>query len=1045
MPLFQPSNITPSSFAGVGGGTVAVADNVKITWQVNGNVAMTAYKIDIYSVDNKLIHTSGILINSNPFYPTDGKGNPQYFSYEPNSTWSDFGLTDGNEYNLQITQYWGGLTDNSHSVTQFSQSSFITRTKPTLEIVVNNSTDFMTSGISGVSQLFNAVYSQTQGDSIDWVRWKLRRENIVIDDTGIVNTQVLSYTADNLQSNNIYTIICTIQTENGVQITKESTFNVLYELSQLEGETNFHCIDKASNLLRWGALKENIGDDILGVSNDELYLFEDNQIILGENSNIYWDSKNNEPLVIEPNWSFFWKGSVNFASRYSRETEQLSTEKGLIGVVFNNDGTEFTAWGYNKVYRYTVLSGGRVSSSVVVTPDSSKIVTTVSYSSTGGRCLGGYWGARYEPSPNVTSTKLVDTVVSSSAFYKSPAYSAEILAIGLDGAVNLYRIKENSTVSAAGAKTFSNNGAIIVAFSPSGNHLIAAGTKSVEYLRQYSTTDGLEYSHVGTFINEGIDNGILVFSQDGRFLVCGTTVYSYADTPATITKNAIGNISSSATSCSFSPDGEYLYVSTFKSIEIYKTSENGLVYLGAISTSYYEGVACSPQGNLLVNVGGISRGYIQYNFAKNSNPATILSFGDNSVEYSNGLKFKLGNYEKTIFIGVDNELVLTLINEYTKTVSVSINSSRITVICNNETQTVNIDTDIYTQSQIQSVILIGPQCCEWMSIINGTIDITESFYPTWNNQTKFLTHFDVKTLQAGQLEVSKNTMDIYRENLTNGTFQKVYSCDSEITEIKDFAWIVGEKYNYYGYARLDNAYTNANAFTENPVCRNQPYYLLLATTQDEEQPNVYHVVHYWRFGNNIEAGGISNNNSPNFLENFTGYRLKQPTARKGKRGTLTALLSNVVNGEYKDTTLQMENLYALSECNNPLFLKDMKGNIYMVTVSGAITQTINTKSAYQEVKVSIPWEEIGSADDVSLIQIPTDEGWVDDNSQLAEVRLEVDEETGMLKVVYPYDYNYATTFGLVRPDLYATTKDGVEQADLELVNGAVILNGNSEE
>ena len=71
----------------------------------------------------------------------------------------------------------------------------------------------------------------------------------------------------------------------------------------------------------------------------------------------------------------------------------------------------------------------------------------------------------------------------------------------------------------------------------------------------------------------------------------------------------------------------------------------------------------------------------------------------------------------------------------------------------------------------------------------------------------------------------------------------------------------------------------------------------------------------------------------------------------------------------------MDSLYAASLSSNTFFLKDMKGNIYMVAISAPITQTINTKSNIQEVTVSIPWEEIGSMKNIVLIQTPDDENW----------------------------------------------------------------------
>jgi len=129
MPLFQPSNITPSSFAGIGGGTVAASDNISVSWQLNGNVPMTGFKIDIYQGTSRKGGTGGIIIPyPNKIYPTDKSGNPTYYVYQPDGkTWGDWGVVDGGNYTIQITQYWTSSATNDNFIEQISQSAFVSR------------------------------------------------------------------------------------------------------------------------------------------------------------------------------------------------------------------------------------------------------------------------------------------------------------------------------------------------------------------------------------------------------------------------------------------------------------------------------------------------------------------------------------------------------------------------------------------------------------------------------------------------------------------------------------------------------------------------------------------------------------------------------------------------------------------------------------------------------------------------------------------------------------------------------------------------------
>ena len=1040
MPLFQPSNITPSSFAGVGGGTVAVLDNVKITWQVNGNMAMTAYKIDIFNTNNTLIYTSGILTDNTPFYPTDNKGNPQYFSYEPNVSWGNCGLADGNEYTLQITQYWGGFTDNDHAVIQFSQSAFITRTTPSIAITtLSGETNFST--ISSIFQDFTAVYTQAQNDSIDWVRWQLYQvksgKEVLLDDTKAVNTQVLSYRANNMISGYTYKIVCSIQTENGVQAKTNNEFSVLYEFPVLEGNVQFNCLDKTSNLLKWDELQENVGDDIKGVSNNGNYSFDNGNLVLPKDSTITWNKKNDGNLSIPANWTLFWEGSVDFAANYTRTAGKVDIDgKGIEGAVFSPDGKQLSLFGYSRVVPCSVTE------SRILSLDSqtfSSSVNTVSYCKDGTRFVGGHFGAVYNSKSITTST------VYSSAFNGD---YGNVLALGLKNAVKFSRISNNNAGALFGGTEGDFGEIKHIAFTPDGDYLIAASSTNIIYFYGDGVASYPQYSYAGKILDGGITDGGLTFSKTGQYLICGTGVYTVSEGIKKISLTQIGSISENYNAC-FTPDEKFIIscdADRNADLRIYEIKNNTVQYVGgvyALGTSC-DCVACSPNGNLVFVGGGLSSASTKYFFATNGSQS-IISAGNISVNANNKVNFDVSGYTFSFSVGGENDLILTLLDSYVKEFSFSVNKSSVKFLYSGATQSKTINYSTYPQSAITSIVLSGGQTCAYLYITSGTSTISNNFNPVWDSNTKFLTHFESSSLQAGQLEVSENAMDIYRETVSTGAVTKLYSCSAEMTYLKDFSWRAGNQYNYYGYARLDNAYTATKLFNESVVCRNQPYYLLLATTQDEEQPNVYHVVHYWRFGNNVEAGSVSNNNAPTFLNNFTGYRLKQPTARKGKSGTLTALLSNVANNKYKDTTLQMDNLYALSECNNPLFLKDMKGNIYMVTVSAPITQTINTKSAHQEVRISIPWEEIGAAENVSIIEVPMENGGsVDNDVQISEVRLVVDDETGMLKVIYPDEYNYALTFEFEDPQLYAVMDSSIEGTDIELVNGAVILNENNE-
>lgn len=416
----------------------------------------------------------------------------------------------------------------------------------------------------------------------------------------------------------------------------------------------------------------------------------------------------------------------------------------------------------------------------------------------------------------------------------------------------------------------------------------------------------------------------------------------------------------------------------------------------------------------------------------------LININNNSVlitsEQQNGVVRYLLNYGSYGSIYLPQQL-----NGNNFSLLFGITESELKILLINETNNYLMNETIdYTQESISSLQLIGPQVVDYLYLQSGNISDIDNFTPNWTADTLFYANFSNSqdALQAGTLSTSGEILNsLYRKD-DNGNLTFIGNFPTNITEVKDY-WIKsGESYSYeMFYLSVNSGYSTPTL--SNSVCKRFSAYTLIEAEQDSVNPNTYHVVKVWRFANNISAGSVSNNNAPNWLTNFTPYRLKQPSSRLGKSGTLQALLYNYNLSEnfYQDTTAMMDRLYQASASNNAFFLKDMKGNLYMVGISAPIVQTINTKTKVQEVKVSIPWEEVGDASNVSLIQLPTDEGYSQD--EVFDVIFNVDFTNGMLSVTYPNNY-MGTTFELQNSSLISTTPSGINGADLAIVDGALI-------
>lgn len=240
MALFQPTNIIPNTLSGEGNGTVDVTQPLTVSWQVNGNSPMVAYRIKIMQNDTEstLKLDTGKVSLPSPFFGTDRLGNPRnYTVILPAAQLATAGIINGyvNGYKMTIQQWW----TSDDSIEQTSASFFITRNAPSVTLqIIPYRNDFRQ-----LAHTFEAFYSQAQDDAIEWARWELQifdgAEYLTIDDTGNIYNPGLVYeyyfsklqysysgfipgVNFNPQSGNNaggikYRIRCTVQTENGVQ------------------------------------------------------------------------------------------------------------------------------------------------------------------------------------------------------------------------------------------------------------------------------------------------------------------------------------------------------------------------------------------------------------------------------------------------------------------------------------------------------------------------------------------------------------------------------------------------------------------------------------------------------------------------------------------------------------------------------------------------------------------------------------------------------------------------------------------------------------
>lgn len=306
MALFQPKFVIPDVRSGLGLGVIDAAQPLTVSWRINGASALTAFEITIYQNDTSstLIYSTGRLTDGCPAYGTSSNGDAQIFSYTiPAASLSGAGMANGNEYKLVITQWWSA----NDSIAQSSASVFYTRSAPQLSIAAI--------GTQGVIDkrynTFTGVYSQAQGDILNWFRWQIayadNTQEPFFDTGNISGTMDISCYFDGFFDNSDYEVRLTAQTENGVEAdTGWNAFSVSYGAAATTGTVQASFVSGTDAVLvEWSGIGY-----IPGTANGTYSISEDFVLSLLTGSTVVWNKVSTMDMSFPPPWSIIWRGTL---------------------------------------------------------------------------------------------------------------------------------------------------------------------------------------------------------------------------------------------------------------------------------------------------------------------------------------------------------------------------------------------------------------------------------------------------------------------------------------------------------------------------------------------------------------------------------------------------------------------------------------------------------------------------------------------------------------------------------------------------------------
>ena len=1008
-----------------------------------------------YSVNGTTQYVSFTVANASYFVG----GNTIYFNFSHSAGWVATSDTNSRAitditFSVSETQPSGTQLSGAGAVSsgdtfynqfftaQNSASSFITRTEPTLTI-----TPLTEAPVASATQNFTATYSQAQGDSINTVRWQLYNADDMstpIDDTGEISTSVLSYEYNGLFDGQSYSVICTATTENGVSVSATLNFFVQYEQGTYDGDftAQFLCRENA-NLLKWDSISA-----IPGVNNPTGSATVSNgRLILPENSTVTWSEKidndgETSKLNFQAPWTIVWSGDINqIQAYYAGEVPNLSYEDNYISwSTFNNDGSVLFLGDKRSIYTYsvsgttfeakslehengyscslnpnnTLLAVFDGNEPMIYSVDGADIVflKTIEIHGTGSSSNPGAMGGDFNHIGNIFVAGGDVFSVSSQEF--TYLYSLDSSSLGVTvGGNNLFKFSPDGSLlivyegSFSDCVIFSVSGTEIsplmkldklcrcCTFTPDGKMLIVAGYngcyvysiigEEIQLLYELKK-DGLSFEYVeDVAINQAgnilvIGGGSLggapffqeIFSISGENINWVTSIF----------KNG-AQLDFPTETISFSPNNIFIIGSGSDGVaEIYElnTPDTKIEKLFVVSTN-----------NIYV--------------ARDGQQISMKQINENGEDVILGTTSICGSEN-----GGANQIEVTLTPSAIQVYSF-LNGQYIGM------QETSIS---YSQQTILSAQLQGEQTCNYFTIIDGdgsniAANLTDyTWEPEWDNENytvDLLANFNYG-IDGGTATQTGTGFRIYRRKSDGTENIELATLPSTTLSLRDYGIKSNESYIYDFYVYDANGAFMGVRSTETTPLKRQFKRFSLLSTQYNESDGCYHVVKEYQFSCNIQDMAVSNNSNKSYVQNFTPYPTVFQSTANYASGTLQALIGFVDPKAYKywDSTQLMDELNALSTTTNTLFLKDMKGHLWMVDV-GTVQMTATQKTREMQVTISLPWTEIGAASDVSIIQTPDDEGW-DYGEQVLDVKLDVDVNTGLLYVTYPFPYN-GTAFYLV--------------------------------
>ena len=1037
--LFQPTNITPSSFAGTGGDLVLAGSDMAVTWQVNGTSPMTAYQIVIYSNNSTStqLYSTGKVALASPFYGVDGMGDVHLFTATIGSAaLSGAGIVAGNEdgYKYKITQWWSA----DDYVEQRAENYFIIQNEPGVAID--------TTTITSPSASIAGTWAQSENVGMDWARWiitladpdtNLSTGDVVID-SGKIQTQKLEFSYDGWISGTKYAVQLLYQLQNGYSGSVSTVVTAAWTPSEARATATASLTDGCANALISYPIPtyaEITATPTAASVSDHAFpspltayisLFPDNAVLTlaGLQECRYFgfmacDAADSltEALLTgtgeQPEFTPDWLYLSNWGSGYSElgsiPSGQYANLPELESIVlYRRDGE-------SAVMEKMLSLTGKEN---LLTTDIGKLIDH-------GAAVGNSYRyyAAYNSGGSATQTGEIVSITDGIGAMDAEDITADIEPVqsgsgdpsptnvrpitGWTGA-NIFRTGKNLV----GAPPVSIAAAYGVSFSVNAdNELVLSGTATAT-ASPYASSQVASYSDMplgpfpaGTYTITargfvGTDsNDRVIFSalaKDGTAVVSSSRISgpygSAADgtgNPVTFTSDApfkigfwIAIITGTTMDCTVqfqmeraSSLGDYEPCQG-ESFEVDWTSEAGTVYGGMLDV---------PSGVLTVTHGQTASYSAKPSDAKTVAGKNLLDLSGVSSRTVNGVAFTVDAAAGTVTTSGTSTGAAQI------TASLTVPAGTY-ILSGGPANGIVGRGDIYVSAN-GSVVARSYGTTTERFTLSGATTLTVALRAIGSSGDNTGLDFDFFPMirlasdTDGTFEpyhdwVWQSSMDDYAaSSVPTAGAQVVYELATPVTyqlAAHTITTLLGTTNLWADTGNISVRYAMKPTTVLMETGAVSPcYWDWLLTTAARNDDGTYRVTGSYRFGLNLETGAISNNNAPTLLTNFTRYPTRQGVSANYRSGSLTAFIGSVdaENNIYVDTEAQADAILALGASTDTKFLRNRKGAHWMIDTAAATTIQTGDKYREQPYTATLSWVETGSAAGVPVISVPTDAAW----------------------------------------------------------------------